>query len=58
MPDPDLEIENRRGVGESGHPDPYIGGGGGGLPKLFSTLPPPFGLKIRARAPSLDPPLV
>ena len=46
MPDPDLEIEGGKG------------GGGGGLQKLFPTLPPQFGLKIRAQAPSLDPPLV
>ena len=49
MPDPDLEIEGGKEGG---------GGNGGGLQRLFSTLPPQFGLKIRARAPSLDTPLV
>ena len=52
MPDPDLEIEGGKEGGGGG------GGNGGGLQRLFSTLPPQFGLKIRARAPSLDPPLV
>ena len=33
--------------GEAGHPDPEIGGGGGGFKKSFSRLlGPQFGLKI------------
>ena len=58
MADPDLQI---RGEGHS-HPDPVIRGGELVSNKIFSALPPQFGLKIRVgwtpRALLLDLPLV
>ena len=46
MPDPDLEIRG------SGHPDPYIKGGGSPPPsKFFWPLGPHYGLKIRGGEP-------
>ena len=57
VPDPDLEIR----WGEGGaHPDPYIGGGGGVLPKNFSALWASVWSKNKGAAPpgpSLDLPL-
>ena len=49
--DPDLQ---KRGLG-GGHPDPEIRKGG--LNFFFRPFGPQFGLKIRARALPLDPPL-
>ena len=44
---------------EDGHPDPEIGGwgggGGAGLKKKFSALRDQFGLKIRGRGPAPGP---
>ena len=57
MPVADPELQ-KRGVG-SGHPDPEIRGGGGKLSEkiFFRPFGPQFGLKVRARALPLDPPL-
>ena len=48
-----------KGVGEGGHPDPEIWGGGSLKKSFFRSFGPQFGLKIRGAGPPdpLDPPL-
>ena len=56
MPVADPELQ-KRGV-RGGHPDPEIRGGGRWSEKIFfRPFGPQFGLKVRARALPLDPPL-